>query len=782
MPSSRNATSDRSPPPPAIRSQVCGSRRAAALVGWLIASTLISTTALAQSSTASTKPSAHAPAATATVPATAATFPATERQNVRDTYFGTTLDDPYRWLEDTQAANTQAWMKAASAHARGILDGLPQREPILKRLQALDAGTTTRIGEITRTASGRLVYQRRRASDNQFVLVMRDGFDGAESVLVDPNAMSKAAGGKAIAINYFTVSPDGRTLAYGLSEGGSEAAILHLLDIASRQPVGEPIDRANWGIARFSPDGRYVTFNRLAAPTADKLSKYQNSAIWWLPVGGKAADAREILGPQTRSQPGHPPLQPHEITFVRTTDDGRWLVATIIDGVRRELRVWIAPINQASELGQSTPRWQQIIDYRDKIVDFAIHQQTLYAVSHDGAPRFKIIGAPLANFAASTASTLVAGSDKVIGSLAAARDALYFEARSGNAKQLWKIAHGAQAAPQQVNLPLQGTFSLRSDSGTASLPTTDGVLIGLEDWTHARQIYRVDAQGQAHNTGLQPAGPFDNPPDIDTTEVLVTARDGSRVPLSIIHRKGLKLDGRNPTLLAGYAAYGLTIDPRFDINRLAWLERGVVLAFANPRGSGVFGQSWYEAGKLQTKPNTWRDMIDCAQYLLAQKYASPTTLAISGGSAGGITSGRAATERPDLFAAVVPRVGALDTVRMELEPNGPPNIPEFGSVKTEDGLRGLLAMSTYHHIHPGVRYPAVLLTHGVNDPRVAVWQSTKTGAAFEAARASVSDGRPVLIRLDYDAGHGVGNTKTQAQQETADIYAFLLWQMGGGKP
>lgn len=256
------------------------------------------------------------------------------------------------------------------------------------------------------------------------------------------------------------------------------------------------------------------------------------------------------------------------------------------------------------------------------------------------------------------------------------------------------------------------------------------------------------------------------------------SHDGAKVPLSIIHKKGLKLDGRNPTLLQGYAAYGFTWEPRFDVNRLAWLEQGGVIAMANPRGSGVFGQAWYEAGKQATKPNTWRDMIACAEYLIAHGYATAATLGIEGGSAGGITSGRAATARPDLFAAVVPRVGVLDLVRAELEANGPPNIPEFGSHKTEAGFRALLEMSTYHHIQPGTRYPAALLLHGVNDPRVAVWHSAKTAARLAAVSAALPDGRPVLLRLDYDAGHGVGSTKLQRQQEVADIYAFLLWQMG----
>jgi prolyl oligopeptidase len=247
------------------------------------------------------------------------------------------------------------------------------------------------------------------------------------------------------------------------------------------------------------------------------------------------------------------------------------------------------------------------------------------------------------------------------------------------------------------------------------------------------------------------------------------------VPMSIVHKKGMKLDGNNPTLLYGYASYGITEEPRFNVSRLAWLEQGGVFVVANPRGSGVFGEDWYKGGFQATKPNTWKDFIACAEYLIAQKYTQTAKLGIMGGSAGGILVGRAMTERPDLFAAVVASVGALDGIRFESTANGITNVPEFGTVKTEAGFKGLLAMSTYHNIKDGVKYPAVIFTHGVNDPRVEVWESTKTAARMMAATGSK---KPVLLRLDYEAGHGIGNTKSQQQEERADLYSFLLWNMG----
>ncbi len=227
------------------------------------------------------------------------------------------------------------------------------------------------------------------------------------------------------------------------------------------------------------------------------------------------------------------------------------------------------------------------------------------------------------------------------------------------------------------------------------------------------------------------------------------------VPLSIVYRRGIKRDGNNPTLLLGYGAYGFPIRPAFDARSLAWLERGGILAFAHVRGGGEFGREWHTAGQKSTKPNTWKDFIACAEYLVAEKYTSPQRLAGQGRSAGGILIGNAIVERPELFAAAVMNVGVMNPLRAETTPNGPPNIPEFGSVTTEEGVKALLAMDAYTRVRDGTRYPAVLLTHGINDPRV----------------------EPVWLRVDYDAGHSIGASKRQRIEEQADTFAFLFDQL-----
>jgi prolyl oligopeptidase len=411
----------------------------------------------------------------------------------------------------------------------------------------------------------------------------------------------------------------------------------------------------------------------------------------------------------------------------------------------------------------------KICDFSDRVTRFDVLGDDIYLLTYRDSPRFSIVRTSLAAPDLRNATTVVPASEQVLVRLETARDGLYFEARDGAVKRLMRLAWGASSATP-VGGPLEGNaaiFAGRSDR--------DGVLFSLAAWTSARQIYITDAAGRASNTGLQELGKFGAPAGLVTTEVKVKSHDGALVPLSITHRRDARLDGSNPTLLYGYGAYGFSEDPNFEPMRLAWLERGGIYAVANVRGSGVYGQEWYRAGYKSTKPNTWKDLIACGEFLIAQKYTSSARLAIMGRSAGGITVGRALTERPDLFAAAVPVVGVLDAVRMETTANGVPNIPEFGTVAREEEFRALLAMSSYHHVREGTAYPAVLLLHGVNDPRVNYWHSSKMAARLLAASTSR---RPVLLALDYDAGHGIGATRLQRQRDTADTFAFLFWQTG----
>jgi prolyl oligopeptidase len=392
----------------------------------------------------------------------------------------------------------------------------------------------------------------------------------------------------------------------------------------------------------------------------------------------------------------------------------------------------------------------------------------LYLQSAADAPRFRLLRLPIDGDLAS-AQTVVAQSDRVLTGFRVARDGVYITRRDGVVDGLERLSHATSPQLAVVKLPVEGTVRL----GHAD-EDQDGVIVALGGWTRIARHYAVDAAA-VRPLGLVPPGRFDAPEGIEAREVKVASHDGVEVPASILMARGTRLDGRNPLILYGYGAYGTVEQPSFSPTMLAWLERGGVFVIAHVRGGGVYGDAWHRAGWKTTKPNTWKDGIAIAEWLVRNGYTSRERMSVVGGSAGGIFVGRAITERPDLFGAAVVSVGNVDQIRSETRANGAGNIPEYGTVTKEDEFRALLAMSPYANVRPGTPYPAVLLEHGVNDSRVDVWMSLKFASRLAA---STTSGNPVLLRLDYDSGHGVGRTREQGRALTADRWSFLLWRAG----
>ena len=688
------------------------------------------------------------------------TFPP---RNEPTTFFGTQVDDPYRALENVKDPAVDAWMRAHAKHARSTLEGLAGYEALRKRVAELDNAVEARVSQVRRMASGDIFFTRRGATDNTFKLYVRDAH-GQERLLVDPDDWQKKLG-KPHAVNYFFPSWDAKLVAFGISAAGSEAASIHVMEVATGKLIGTPIDRTQYPGVSWLPDNRAFFFLReqKMEPGMAATERYQNSRLWLHRVGDDPEKAAALLGPGVHPDVDVPRT---DFPYIVVTPGSRYAVAAVYAGVQRELTLYSAPLESVGKPGM---RWTPIVTPAERVTDYAVKGDDIYLMTHAKSPRFSVVRTSLAKPDFAAAQVVLAPSEDVLFGVSSAREALYFESRNGPVKKVKRLPYGASQAVD-VALPVQGSASILS-----AAPDADGAIVSAAAWTRAREIYAVDGSGKASNTKLQPLGPFDAPRGFVTREVRVKSHDGVEVPLSIVHHESVKLDGNNPTLLYGYGAYGITEEPAFNPARIAWLEKGGVYAVANVRGSGVFGQEWYKAGYKTTKPNTWKDLIACAEYLIAQKYTTNARLGILGGSAGGILVGRAMTERPDLFGAVIPAVGVLDAVRAETTANGIPNIPEFGTVKKEDEFRALLAMSSYHHVKPNTRYPAVLLTHGVNDPRVDVWHSSKMAARLMAASTS---GKPVLLDLDYEGGHGIGDTKAQRQRQLTDIYAFLLWQAG----
>lgn len=685
---------------------------------------------------------------------------------VVDDYFGTKVTDPYRYMEDLTSEEVRGWMKGQAEFARGVLGRIPGRDAFLKRMLELDASVPAKVGGVIRLANGKLFYRKRLANEDVFKLYMRDGPKGAEVLLADPDEF-RTRTGKPHALNYFVPSWDGRFVAYGISQSGTEDASLYVTETATKKAVDRPIDRCEYPQVSWLPDGSGFVYNRLQklAAGAPATERYQRSKVHLHKLGTDPEKDPGVLGIDV---PGSPELEPAQGPFASVHPVEPYVFALVTNFVQNEISLFVAP---TAALGTGEIRWKKICDFSDDVTGFDARGDALYLLSHKAAPRFKILKTSLKNPDLATATVAVPEGPTVIKALAAAKDALYLQVLDGGIGRVRQLAYDGKTKPQDVPLPVQGTVNLGGSD-----PRLTGVLLELASWINYGGAFVYDpATRRVTDLELVPRGPYDAPADLVAEEVKVKSWDGTMVPLSIVHRKGLKLDGTNPTWLRGYGAYGMTTDPFYDHSLYAWYEKGGIFATAHVRGGGENGEEWYRAGFQKTKPNTWKDFIACAEYLIDRKYTSPSRLAGEGTSAGGILIGRALTERPDLFAVALPRVGCLNAVRMETTPNGVPNIPEFGSCRTEEGFRSLYEMDALHHVRDGVKYPAVLVIHGANDPRVEPWQSAKFAARLQAATAS---GKPVLLRVEYEAGHGAGSTKTQRFEERADILSFLMWQFG----
>ena len=700
-----------------------------------------------------------------------ATPPVAEVKNVPSSFHGTVVPDPYRWMEDTKSAQSQAWLQGQGAVARGVLDRIDGREAIAQRLAELADAQGDAVRSVMRLPGERYYYLLRKVGEIQFKLVMRQGLNGAEQLLVDPEVATQRSG-VPHAIDYFKPSWDGRHLAYGMSAGGSENATLYVMEVASGKPVGTPVPRVYDAGVHWLPDSRSLTYTQTVElkPGQPVTETYMDARVLWQRLG--AAEPVAVFGPTVTTQLG---LARLDVGQLYTVPGSRWVVARTTDTTVPEGKIFAARL---ADLGTARVRWQPLATEADKVVDIALQGDALYVMTQAGAPRRKVVRIDLRKPVALAAAPVVVAEPKdgVLQGFELTPTALVVQLRQGTQVLLRRHAtNSARADVQGRNLPVPA-------AGTAWLtgaPAQDSetLVYAFSSWTEPlRWLQLKNGRNVDVNFGRRavPAGL----PDVVVNDVQVPSHDGVLVPMTILHKRGLVLDGRNPVLLNGYASYGFSISASFSSETMAWVERGGVSAFINPRGSGVHGDDWHRAGFKTTKSNTWKDGIAGAKYLIAKGYGSAKTLGITGTSAGGIFVGRAVTEAPELFAAAIFNVGMMDTVRSEESANGITNISEFGSAKDPAEFKALLEMSTYHAVKDGQAYPGVMLVHGINDPRVDVWQSGKTAARLQAAQAGLPNAGTTLLRLDAQAGHGMGSTHTQRQAMAADMQSFLLWKMG----
>ena len=699
-------------------------------------------------------------------------------RSVVDEYFGVKVADPYRYFENLTDPDVRAWLKGQGDYAAGVLKAIPGRDALLARIRELDEAAPYRIWLLKRWPNGDLHYNKRLAGENLdklYFLPAGERVGGPkERLLVDPEQFT-SADGKHASISFVRPSPDGKHIAYGIAMAGSEQTTLRVRDVATGKDLPETIDRLEHDYLEPSwlPDGSGFVYGRRRARAANapETDHYKDTYASLHCLGTDPAQDPIIFSRATHPSAG---FSETDFPAVALTAGSTYMIGQVKHGDAREVTLFAAPITALSTaaLAKGAVPWTPICVRSDEVEEYAVHGDDLYLRTAKDAPTYKVIRLSLAKPDQASAKVVIAAGSAVVRGISTAKDGLYVEVLDAGVEKVVRLSYGDGAKAQTIETPAGEPSA--SAFGTST--DVDGAFVVTASWIRGGKIYTYDPTSKALvDAGLKPPGKFDDVPGYESADVQVVSHDGVKVPLSIVYKKGLKLDGSHPTLVNGYGSYGATMSPYFDPVRIAWLERGGVLAYANVRGGGALGKPWHLAGQKSTKPNTWKDFIACCEYLVKQGYTSPGKLAGQGGSAGGILIGRAITERPDLFAAAIANVGCLDAIRMETTANGVPNIQEFGTVTTAEGFRALLAMSAYASVMDGVKYPAVLLTHGLNDPRVEPWQSAKMTARLQAATAS---GKPILFRVDADAGHGIGSTKKQRQEQRADEWAFLLWQMG----
>ena len=680
------------------------------------------------------------------------TPPPAPRIDVTDTYFGTRVVDPYRWME-AGGPDLLAYLEAHSRRTRAILDAIPGRGALAARLHDLSETSDASFDVVAR--HGSYFYQKLPPGADAVKLYVRSR--GVERVLVDPETLP----GPRQALAYFAVSNDGARVAYGLSAGGSENGVVHVVDVRSGTTLPDRIEGADFGVTCWSDDGSAFYYLRRQSG-APRAARYMNLRSYRHVVGEPASADVAVFGAHVNRRVSMPPTA---FATLGVSPESAYASGVVMNGADPFAAVYVAPKTALDE--PAAIPWRRIIGAADKVMSAGIHGETVYALTAKNAPRFKLVAFDLVRGSIATATEIVPAGKRVIDGFSTAADAVYVSSRENGLARVTRI--GYDGSRREVPLP----------GGAISALTTEydrpGFLAQFTSWTAAPLWYAFDVRtGELVDTRLDRPSPVSFS-TIRTDEVMVPAADGTPIPLSILRRRDLKLDGSNPALLYGYGAYGIPLSPFFSAARMAWLERGGIFAVAHLRGGGEYGEEWHLAGKGANKVKTISDYIDCARWLEANGYTSPTRLAGRGGSAGGIAIGGAIAKAPQLFAAMVLENPLADQLRVETTPNGPPNVPEFGSVRTPRGFANLYATSPVHNLVAGSAYPAVLVTTGINDARVDPWQAAKLAATLQATSAS---GKPILLRVDYEGGHGsIGSGRAQSLSLMADEYAFLMWQL-----
>ena len=680
--------------------------------------------------------------------------PVARVENVRETHHGVVVDDPYRWLEG-ESAEVKAWSDGQSEHTRKLLDGLAEIEPLKKEIEAIIRAPITRYWGI-QVAGKKLLLTRMLPNKEQPELIVVDDLEKVANakLVLDPTA-----GGNAHrTIDWYVPSPDGTKVAVSMSEKGSEAGDLHILDLDGKElePAIPNVQRGTAaGTMVWTPDSKGLYYTRY--PTAEEKPATERDfwqQVWFHALGTPLAKDRYELGKELP-----------RIAEIRLQIDrkGR-VIANVQNGDGGALRHY---------LRDAKGTWKQLADWGDAVsyIGFGTTDD-LWVVSQKDAPRGKVLLLPSTKTLADAKPIIAESKDTVFTDfwgewgVVDAGDRIYVTYQVGGPSELRVFTRAGK--------PLKAPALPQVASVSQPVVLRDGsIVVGAGSYTTPFSYYRVTAKATKPIDAISPKAPV----DLSGLEVIretATSKDGTKVPYTVVRTRGAPRDGTGRCLAMGYGGYGVNEEPFYPTTFAPMLTRGVCLVFTNLRGGGEFGEEWHRAGALTKKQNVFDDFAAVLRQLVENKYTSRERLAILGGSNGGLLMGAMITQHPDLMKAACVLVGILDSVRAETAPNGQFNIPEFGTVKDKAQFEAIFAYSPYHRVKKGTRYPATLLTAGENDPRVPAWHPRKMTAALQAAQAGDA---PILFRTSSTAGHGMGTSTTERINDLAQIMAFVLWQL-----
>jgi prolyl oligopeptidase len=674
-------------------------------------------------------------------------YPPTRTEKVADTLHGVEVPDPYRWLEDANGDEVKEWTAKQNALTRSVLDKLPGREKIAERL-----GTLLEIGSLgTPTpVKDRYFYTRRDGKQNQPVLYVRDGLRGKDVELVNPNALSKEG---TVALDWYFPSRDGKLLAYGLSKNGDERSTLRIKNVAGGDDPTDEIDRTRACSVAWLPDSSGFYYTRYPAPgSVPKDQENYHRHVYFHKLGADPDKDPKVFGE------GRPE---EDWADVRLSPDGRWLVVTEHQG-------WAKAEVYFRDRNDPDGKFGPLVEKVEALFEVTARNDRFYVLTNDGAPRYRLFRVDPLRPAREHWVELIAQGDDVLEGVAAIGDSLVAQFMHKASSRL-RLFDTDGKPSDEVKLPTLGTVA-----GLGGEWDGSELLFGFQSFTVAPSVYHVDLKTLKTELWDQVKADVDFAA-FEVEQVTYPSKDKTPVTMFLAHKKGLKPDGKTPTLLYGYGGFNISLTPTFNSSRFLFLEKGGLLAIANLRGGGEYGEEWHQAGMLDKKQNVFDDFIAAAEWLLKEKWTDTEHLAIQGGSNGGLLMGAALTQRPELFRAVVCQVPLLDMVRYHKFLIARLWIPEYGSADDAKQFAWLHEYSPYHHVKDGVAYPAVLLATAESDTRVDALHARKMAARLQAATSS---DQPILLRLESKAGHGAGKPRAKVLEELTDVWSFLFWQLG----